>query len=70
MPEQRYRHDDARQRIIKRITTTPGTFAYTGPVLVGGSDTAVNGNSATAVTPTKLVEALEKAKSWETSQQR
>lgn len=34
LPEQRYRDDTARQRIISRLTTTPGTFCYTGPVSV------------------------------------
>jgi hypothetical protein len=30
LTEQRYRDDMSRQRIIKRLTTTPGTTAYTG----------------------------------------
>jgi predicted dinucleotide-binding enzyme len=32
LPEQRYRDHADRQRILKRLTTTPGTFCYTGPV--------------------------------------
>jgi short subunit dehydrogenase-like uncharacterized protein len=32
LPEQRYRDDAARTRIIQRLTSTPGTFCYTGPV--------------------------------------
>eukprot|EP00581_Thalassiosira_minuscula_P009445 CAMPEP_0183709584 /NCGR_PEP_ID=MMETSP0737-20130205/5595_1 /TAXON_ID=385413 /ORGANISM="Thalassiosira miniscula, Strain CCMP1093" /LENGTH=490 /DNA_ID=CAMNT_0025937719 /DNA_START=162 /DNA_END=1637 /DNA_ORIENTATION=+ len=34
LTEQRYRDDSARERIIGRLTSTPGTFAYTGPVTV------------------------------------
>lgn len=59
MPEQRYRDDVARQRIIQRITNTPGTFAYTGPVLLK------DGTSAGTVIPTNLEEALNKAKTSE-----
>jgi hypothetical protein len=32
LPEQRYRDECARTRIIQRLTSTPGTFCYTGPV--------------------------------------
>jgi hypothetical protein len=32
LPEQRYANDEDRARILKRLTTTPGTFCYTGPV--------------------------------------
>jgi Saccharopine dehydrogenase NADP binding domain len=32
LPEQRYRDETARTRIIQRLTSTPGTFCYTGPV--------------------------------------
>lgn len=34
LPEQRYRDDTARRRIISRLTSTPGTLSYTGPVAV------------------------------------
>eukprot|EP00580_Thalassiosira_gravida_P006439 CAMPEP_0201643948 /NCGR_PEP_ID=MMETSP0493-20130528/29193_1 /ASSEMBLY_ACC=CAM_ASM_000838 /TAXON_ID=420259 /ORGANISM="Thalassiosira gravida, Strain GMp14c1" /LENGTH=491 /DNA_ID=CAMNT_0048118503 /DNA_START=163 /DNA_END=1635 /DNA_ORIENTATION=+ len=50
LPEQRYRNDDARRRIIKQLTSTPGTFAYTGPVAV-----------SSAAPPSKLDQALLKA---------
>jgi short subunit dehydrogenase-like uncharacterized protein len=42
LPEQRYRQADDRARIIEKLTTTPGTFAYTGPVRVerGATTTA------------------------------
>lgn len=32
LPEQRYRDATARQRILSKLTSTPGTFCYTGPV--------------------------------------
>jgi NAD(P)-dependent dehydrogenase (short-subunit alcohol dehydrogenase family) len=32
LPEQRYRDSDDRRRIIEKLTTTPGTFCYTGPI--------------------------------------
>ena len=34
LTEQRYGNDDSRKRIIKQLTTTPGTFAYSGPIAV------------------------------------
>ena len=34
LPEQRYRDDTARRRIISKLTSTPGTLSYTGPVTV------------------------------------
>jgi len=34
LPEERFRHDTARRRILLRLTSTPGTFCYTGPVAV------------------------------------
>ena len=55
LPERRYRGDGPRGRIIKRLTSTPGTFAYTGPVPV-----------ASAPPPSELEKALEKAKLAET----
>jgi hypothetical protein len=56
LPEQRYRDTTARQRIIQRLTSTPGTFTYSGPVVVGGSST-----------PTELAEALQRANEMESS---
>ena len=32
LPEQYYDDAEDRTRIIKRLTNTPGTFCYTGPV--------------------------------------
>jgi predicted dinucleotide-binding enzyme len=32
LPEQRYQNTKARKRIINKLTSTPGTFCYTGPV--------------------------------------
>mmetsp|Transcript_20964 Transcript_20964/g.44860 ORF Transcript_20964/g.44860 Transcript_20964/m.44860 type:complete len:491 (+) Transcript_20964:221-1693(+) len=58
LPEQRYRHDHARERIIKRLTSTPGTFAYTGPVAV-----------SFAPPPSELDQALKKANEAEIKQQ-
>ncbi|GAX18465.1 hypothetical protein FisN_2Lh119 [Fistulifera solaris] len=54
LPEQRYADPVARQRIIEKLTTTPGTFCYTGPVSLQRIDG-----------PTQLQEALEKAKQTE-----
>lgn len=34
LPEQRYREASDRERIVRRLTSTPGTFCYTGPVEV------------------------------------
>mmetsp|Transcript_24063 Transcript_24063/g.58107 ORF Transcript_24063/g.58107 Transcript_24063/m.58107 type:complete len:163 (-) Transcript_24063:172-660(-) len=50
LPEQRYRDDNSRRRIIKKLTSTPGTFTYTGPVAV-----------KSASPPSELDKALEKA---------
>ncbi|KAL3770852.1 hypothetical protein ACHAW5_000449 [Stephanodiscus triporus] len=55
LPEQRYRDDGPRGKIIERLTSTPGTFAYTGPVSV-----------ISAPPPSELEKALEKAKMAET----
>jgi len=44
------RCDSARERIIKRLTSTPGTFTYTGPVAV-----------SSAPPPSELDKALKKA---------
>ncbi|KAL7531705.1 hypothetical protein ACHAXR_004186 [Thalassiosira sp. AJA248-18] len=50
LTEQRYICDRLRERVIKRLTSTPGTFAYTGPVAV-----------SSAPPPSELAKALEKA---------
>ena len=50
MPEQRYKDDISRKRIIERLTTTTGTIAYTGAVAV-----------ESAPRPTGLDDALRKA---------
>lgn len=50
LPERRYQDEDARERIIRRLVSTPGTFAYTGPVVV--SD---------APPPSEMDKALAKA---------
>ena len=34
LPEQRYRDASDRKRIVEKLTSTPGTFCYTGPVQV------------------------------------
>lgn len=50
LPEQRYRDEPSRRRILGRLTRTPGTIAYTGPVLVND-----------APPPTEWREAIEAA---------
>mmetsp|Transcript_29163 Transcript_29163/g.62010 ORF Transcript_29163/g.62010 Transcript_29163/m.62010 type:complete len:478 (+) Transcript_29163:69-1502(+) len=57
LPEQRYRCDSSRGRIIKQLTSTPGTFAYTGPVAV-----------SSASPPSELGKALKKANEAEVKQ--
>lgn len=54
LPEQRYADPLARRRIIDKLTSTPGTFCYTGPILL--QDMAG---------PSRLQEALGKAKQEE-----
>merc|ERR1712087_438293 len=34
LPEQRYGDASDRERIVRKLTSTPGTFCYTGPVKV------------------------------------
>jgi len=34
LPEQRYRESTDRARIVEKLTSTPGTFCYTGPVQI------------------------------------
>lgn len=48
LPEQRYADTVARERIIAKLTSTPGTFCYTGPVSLQN-----------VIDPTRLPEALE-----------
>lgn len=50
LTEQRYRDDVERERIIGRLTSTPGTFAYSGPVAV-----------ASAPPPSEMERALQRA---------
>jgi NAD(P)-dependent dehydrogenase (short-subunit alcohol dehydrogenase family) len=50
LPEQRYQEAAARQRILQRLTSTPGTFCYTGPVALDQIKP-----------PTRLEEALYEA---------
>ena len=54
LTEQRYRSDTARTRIIRQLTSTPGTFTYTGPVAV-----------TKASPPSGLGKALAKAREAE-----
>ena len=58
LPEQRYRQHTDRERIIEKLTTTPGTFAYTGPVRVSSGEPL-------PVYPTDVIEVVEKAKEEE-----
>lgn len=46
LPEQRYRDSQARERIVQRLTTTPGTFAFTGPVAVSAAPPPTDMNKA------------------------
>ena len=57
LTEQRYRNDGSRERIIKQLTSTPGTFAYTGPVAV-----------SSAPPPSEMDKALRKANEAELRQ--
>lgn len=58
LPEARYADDAARARVIGKLTSTPGTFCYTGPVVVESSSP-----------PTNLVNALQEAKEAEVYRQ-
>jgi saccharopine dehydrogenase-like NADP-dependent oxidoreductase len=58
LPEQRYRDDTARRRIISRLTSTPGTLSYSGPVRV-----------PEARAPSDLEQALRRANEAETKSQ-
>jgi hypothetical protein len=51
LPEQRYRDETARARVIQRLTSTPGTFCYTGPVPFNHAPPS----------PTRLEQALAEA---------
>jgi saccharopine dehydrogenase-like NADP-dependent oxidoreductase len=50
LPEQRFRDNVARKRILGKLTATPGTFCYTGPMTV-----------AEAPAPTEMEQALSDA---------
>jgi len=54
LPEQRFAENAARARIIQRLTSTPGTFCYTGPVEV-----------QSAAPPTDLARVLREVKAAE-----
>ena len=54
LPEQRYADPADRRRIIDKLTNTPGTFCYTGPVSLQN-----------IVSPSRLQEALDKANEQE-----
>jgi len=52
LPEQRYREAEDRRRIIDKLTSTPGTFCYTGPVAVASrSIPAANSKDAEDASP-------------------
>lgn len=55
LPEQRYRDDKARGRILSRLTSTPGTLCYTGPVALPKA----------APAPSDLEEAIRRANNAE-----
>mmetsp|Transcript_1301 Transcript_1301/g.3542 ORF Transcript_1301/g.3542 Transcript_1301/m.3542 type:complete len:500 (-) Transcript_1301:255-1754(-) len=55
LTEERYFNDDARRRIIQRLTSTPGTMAFTGPVEVNAPST-----------PSKMEDAIAAANRAET----
>ncbi|MGK3762469.1 MAG: hypothetical protein ACI8RD_014787, partial [Bacillariaceae sp.] len=42
LPEQRYRNDKDRTRIVSKLTNTPGTFAYVGPVTINARPISAN----------------------------
>jgi predicted dinucleotide-binding enzyme len=56
LPEMRYQDTGPRARIIGQLTTTPGTFCYTGPVQV---------DAARSHPPTDLEQALQEAEAAE-----
>ena len=47
LPEQRYRNDKDRTRIVSKLTNTPGTFAYVGPVTIKARPVSANIAEAT-----------------------
>jgi hypothetical protein len=47
LPEQRYRDDKDRTRIVSKLTNTPGTFAYVGPVTINARPVSANNAEAT-----------------------
>jgi len=46
LPEQRYRDPADRKRILSRLTSTPGTFCYTGPVNIAFSRSSIQANKS------------------------
>jgi hypothetical protein len=57
LPEQRYRDGADRKRIVDRLTSTPGTFCYTGPVRVAPRQLPTKGDVASSY-PEDSPEAL------------
>ncbi len=51
--EQRYSNKEMRKQLIEKMTTTPGTIEYSGPIITRKSDTDAR------VGPTKLKEVLK-----------
>lgn len=49
LPEQRYRDDTDRERIVRKLTSTPGTFCYTGPVEVAPRPAQASNGAASFV---------------------
>ncbi|OEU10768.1 hypothetical protein FRACYDRAFT_193381 [Fragilariopsis cylindrus CCMP1102] len=47
LPEQRYRNDKDRSRIVSKLTNTPGTFAYVGPVTIKARPVSANNAEVT-----------------------
>jgi len=62
LPEQRYKNAQDRTRIIDKLTTTPGTFCYTGPVQVVADDSSY---SSLPVYPTNIDQVVALAKQKE-----
>jgi hypothetical protein len=56
LPEQRYRNDKDRTRIVSKLTNTPGTFAYVGPVTINARP--ISANSAKETTRREEVDRI------------
>ena len=66
LPEQRYQKTNDRARIIQALTTTPGTFCYTGPIDVTLEAHSYSADSQVLpVYPTKIQSVVESAKQAE-----